>query len=120
MVGSPLPPVELVVALVPAPEVVRPEAEVAGPAEVEVVVLGAPAEVVVLAPAVEVVVRAGPAVLVVVEDVATAGRVGGFGLLWTAKPTTPATSRAAMPPPATSTGVPAPEALPASRTTHYV
>jgi len=76
--------------------------------ELEVVVLGA-----------EVVVAELEGVeLVVVEEEATAGRVDGLESLWTARPTTAATSRAPIPPPTTITGVDAPGALPKSRTTH--
>ena len=121
MVGRPLLPAEAVAGAVPAPEVVRPEAatevvvdepgaagEVVEPAEpAGLVVVGA-----------ELVVPADPASLVVVDEAATAGWVEGLELLWTARPTTPATSRAAIPPPTTSTGVAAPGALPKSRTTH--
>lgn len=75
--------------------------------ELDVVVLGAEVVVVELE-AVE---------LVVLEEAATAGLAEGLEPLWTAKPTTPATSRAAMPLPTTSTGAETPGALPPSRTT---
>jgi len=60
----------------------------------------------------------GAAEVVVEEEAAADDVADGLGLLWTARPTTPATSRAAMPPPTTSTGAAAPWALPPSRTTH--